>query len=121
MGEVMGRASTKRYYMYVVVERVDGYAAFRHCFVWAHSEEEAYDLGDKILPTTIGINNYVVPLPAGTGDAGCHSCGGPIEIWEKVVIYHEGCDRYGKSLSQESSKTQTSTEDENGTAIVETD
>ena len=51
-------------YVYIIAELVDGLASFRHAFIEAKDDADAYDVGAKTLeqPDGNGLNDYVICL-----------------------------------------------------------
>ena len=52
-------------YVYVVAEMVDGLPSFRHAFIHAEDDDDAYTVGHRCVrqPTGNGINDYVIEIP----------------------------------------------------------
>jgi hypothetical protein len=57
-----------RYYAYVITEMTDGHVSFRHDFLWADNEQDAYrrahnarQTGVSFIaqPTGNGLNDYI--------------------------------------------------------------
>lgn len=55
----------KKKYVYVIAEMIDGMVSFRHAFIEATDDDDAYDVGHRTVrqPTGEGLNDYVIELP----------------------------------------------------------
>ena len=55
---------TLKEYVYVIAEMIDEQVSFRHAFIWAIDEEDAYHVGQKTVrqPAGNGLNDYVIEL-----------------------------------------------------------
>lgn len=56
-------------YAYIICEMIDEMPSFRHAFIEADDEEQAYDVGHRTVrqPKGNGLNDYVFELPAEIG------------------------------------------------------
>jgi hypothetical protein len=58
-------------YVYIICELVDGYPSFRHAFIDAANDDDAYFVGGRALeqPHGNGLNDYVIDLSKRGHDA----------------------------------------------------